>query len=231
MKSPNEKSNSAIIVMCKAPIAGQAKTRLTPFLLPDKAAELARCFLLDTLSKVRKTCQNLIAAYAGDKSAFSQILGKDFLLLEQHGADLGERMHNAFRSAFAGNYSPLIVIGTDSPTLPPEYIKTAIEILREKRTDVVLGASSDGGFYLLGLNQPNSQIFQSVQWSSSETLMQTMRNIKNLNLHHANLPVWYDVDTPEDLRRLRAEIEANSSIAQRAPATARWLKENARLFF
>lgn len=219
-----------MIVMCKAPAAGTVKTRLAPFLSAEEAADLAGCFAVDTVKKTRSICENTIVAFAGEKELLETILPRNLIWIRQTGTDLGERMHNALRFAFEQNFSPLVVIGTDSPTLPSEYIKVAIKILQEKLTDAVIGETEDGGFYLLGLNQPNQQIFQNVRWSSPETLLQTVRNIKQLNLHLTTLPVWYDVDTPEDLRRLKTEIENNARAGEIAPETALWLERHKQIF-
>ncbi|HEX9930306.1 MAG TPA: TIGR04282 family arsenosugar biosynthesis glycosyltransferase [Pyrinomonadaceae bacterium] len=222
--------NPAIIVMCKAPTAGTVKTRLAPFLSAEQSADLAGCFAIDAVKKARNICENTIVAFAGEKEILETILPRNLIWVRQTGADLGERMHNALRFAFERNFSPLVVIGTDSPTLPPEYIKAAIKILQEKLTDAVIGETEDGGFYLLGLNQPNQQIFQNVRWSSPETFLQTVRNIRQLNLHLTTLPLWYDVDTPKDLRRLKTEIENNARAGEIAPETAPWLERHNQIF-
>ncbi|HYP49724.1 MAG TPA: TIGR04282 family arsenosugar biosynthesis glycosyltransferase, partial [Pyrinomonadaceae bacterium] len=137
--------NPAMIVMCKAPAAGTVKTRLAPFLSAEKAADLAGCFAVDTLKKAQNICENTIVAFIGEKEMLETILPQNLIWVRQTGADLGERMHNALRFAFEQNFSPLVVIGTDSPTLPSEYIKVAIKILQEKLTDAVIGETEDGG--------------------------------------------------------------------------------------
>jgi hypothetical protein len=222
--------NPAMIVMCKAPAAGTVKTRLAPFLSAAESADLAACFAVDATKKAQGICENTIVAFAGEKEMLETILPQNLIWVRQTGADLGERMHNALRFAFEQNFSPLVVIGTDSPTLPSEYIKVAIKILQEKLTDAVIGETKDGGFYLLGLNQPNQQIFQNVRWSSPETLFQTVQNIRQLNLHLTSLPIWYDVDTPEDLRRLKTEIENNARAQALAPTTTSWLERHNQIF-
>jgi rSAM/selenodomain-associated transferase 1 len=213
--------------MCKAPIPGAVKTRLTTFLSPEKAADLARCLAVDTARKAIAACENVIVAFSGEKILLESVLPENLIWLEQQGADLGERMHHALCFAFQRNFSPLVVVGTDSPTLPPEFIKNAIEILEQNRADVVLGETDDGGYYLVCLNQPNSQIFQGVRWSSPETFSQTARNCEQINLNLKTLPIWYDVDEAEDLRRLKKEIENNARLA---PETSLWFEENSALF-
>jgi len=222
--------NPAIIVMCKAPAAGTVKTRLAPFLTAEQSADLAGCFAVDAMKKARNICENTIVAFAGEKELLETILPQNLIWVRQTGADLGERMHNALRFAFEQNFSPLVVVGTDSPTLPTEFIENAIEILSGNQSDAVLGETEDGGYYLIGLNKPDSEILKNVRWSSPETFSQTAQNIKNLNLRLATLPVWYDVDTPEDLRRLKTEIKNNPRAQALAPATALWLKRHNQIF-
>lgn len=222
--------NPAIIIMCKAPVAGTVKTRLTTFLSAKQASELAACFAQDAAVKVQTNCPNVIIAFAprNGRKLLEKILPEGLLWTLQTGENLGERMHNAFISN--KNYAPLVMIGTDSPTLPSAYIEKAFAVLSKQRADVVLGATEDGGYYLIGLNQPNAEIFADVEWSSPRTFAQTARNIENLGLKLETLPAWYDVDVPNDLLRLHEEILTNENAASVAPHTAKWLHLNEKLF-
>ncbi|MEP6924696.1 MAG: TIGR04282 family arsenosugar biosynthesis glycosyltransferase [Pyrinomonadaceae bacterium] len=225
--------NAAIIVMCKAPAAGMVKTRLIPFLSPEQAATLAAWFAVDTVLKAMTlTCKVVIAFAPSDgKYLLRKILPKHLNWTEQRGHNLGERIYNALLFAAENEcYAHFVVIGTDSPTLPLNYIKQAFSALTENRADVVLGKAEDGGYYLIGMQHPNLSIFQNVEWSSPRTFEQTANNIKNLNLRLHVLPIWYDVDTPEDLRRLREEILNDQNAGQIAPNTAEWLRQNENLF-
>ena len=85
---------------------------------------------------------------------------------EQEGAGLGARLEAAIGRAAALCFSPLIVTGTDSPTLPPGLIETDINSLVSGEVDLVLGPTEDGGYYLVGLNRPVSHIFKNVAWST-----------------------------------------------------------------
>lgn len=230
MKAPRQN----LIVMCKAPLAGTVKTRLMPFLSADQAAELAVCFARDSIEKARKFNLQPVVAYApenGKKALEKFLLPHNFLWTAQRGANLGEKMHNALVFGFGQNSSPLVVTGTDSPNLPPEFIAQAFQILAENQDNVVLGETLDGGYYLIGLNKADKRIFQNVEWSSPRTLADTARNIKSLNLKLNLLPAWYDVDTPEDLFRLRWDILTDEQAANAvAPQTTAWLKQNESLF-
>ena len=119
------------------------------------------------------------------------------------------------------------MIGTDSPTFPIDYIEQAFEFL-ETNSDVVLGKTEDGGFYLIGLRRLPERIFENVAWSSPETFEQIFENIHRLKLHLREVPSWYDVDEREDFEKLKAEILHNKNAQRRAPETysiiKRWEK-------
>jgi uncharacterized protein len=216
--------------MCKAPFAGTVKTRLTPFLTAEASASLATAFAQDAVQKCVDVKRFVAYAPKNGKDVLEKILPDGISWIEQSGDNLGERMHNAFAAVYQKNHSPLVMIGTDSPTLPPTYIKQAFDVLSNHRADVVLGATEDGGYYLIGLNKPNGEILADVEWSSPRTFAQTAQNIKNLDLKLETLPAWYDVDVPEDLLRLREEISTNKNAAKIAPHTAKWLQINEKLF-
>ena len=215
--------NPTIIIMAKVPTTGNVKTRLQPFLTPKQCAELAECFLLDTVSKVKSLQNKLIIAYSPSEKRddLQELVGNKQILVEQKGDNLGERMFNAFQFARSQNSDAVVLIGTDSPTFPAEFITQAFENL--KSYDAVLGETEDGGFYLIGLRTLRTEIFENVEWSSAQTSAQTVRNIKNMGLKLSLLPVWYDVDFPEDVERLRKELAINSIIA---PKSSEWLREN-----
>ena len=213
----------AIIIMTKFPEAGRVKTRLQPFLSAEKSAEIALAFLQDTENKAKSVCEDLIIAFSPpeQKTKFKSILQYENILIEQTGVNLGERMFNAFEFTFFNNLDSVVMIGTDSPTFPSEFIEKAFELL--KNSDAVLGETEDGGYYLIGLNTLKKKIFENVEWSSEKTFEQTVQNIKNLNLRLSLLPKWFDVDFPEDLKILRKELNKTPELA---PKTAKWLNEN-----
>ena len=203
----------AIIIMTKVPVAGKVKTRLSPQFPAEQSAMLAECFLRDTVCKAKSLENNLIIAYSpvGKLNVLQEILPEQKTFIEQKGANLGARMFHAFEFAFAQNLNSVVMIGTDSPTLPEKFIAQAFENLSE--SEAVLGKTTDGGFYLIGLRKVIKEIFEAVEWSSPKTFEQTARNIENLNLKLSLLPNWYDVDTPDDLKRLKKDLSKNPSIA------------------
>ena len=206
-----------IIIMAKIPFAGLVKTRLQPFLSPEQCAELAAAFLRDTVKKAQSVCINTILAYspAAESNLSDEFSPPELISIKQTGTDLGERMSNAFDFVFERNSdSAVVLIGTDSPTFPVEYIEQAFGFL-EADSNAVLGKSADGGFYLIGLRNSAPHIFADVKWSSAEVYEQITANIKTFK----TVPDWYDVDTPDDLARLRDEFEKNLKTQKTAPET------------
>jgi glycosyltransferase A (GT-A) superfamily protein (DUF2064 family) len=109
--------------------------------------------------------------------------------------------------------------------LPLEFIEKALDFL-EKNADAVLGKTTDGGFYLIGLRQLERLIFEKVEWSSAKTFEQTARNIIDLGWQLKKTPDWYDVDEPKDLIKLAEEFKQEKSSRKLAPETFIWLKQN-----
>ena len=207
--------------MAKVPVAGNVKTRLQPFLTSENCAELAECFLLDTVSKAKSLQKQLIIAYSPIEKLdeLQNLVGNNQIFVGQTGENLGDKMFHAFQFAFSQNSTAVVMIGTDSPNFPPDFIKRAFEHL--KTADAVLGETEDGGFYLIGLRRTlRKEIFENVEWSSPKTFRQTFRNIKNFGLKLVLLPTWFDVDFPADLKRLRKDLSETPTIA---PRTFDWL--------
>jgi rSAM/selenodomain-associated transferase 1 len=232
--SPFLMSDPAIIVMAKAPRAGEAKTRLAPPLTREEAASLAACLFADTVSMALGVGARLVVAYApadGRQSlegalrpALTEESLNGVLWLEQRGGGLGERLGGVAERAFARGFGPLLFVGADSPTLPPAFLASALEELRRGRADVALGGAEDGGYYAVGVRAPAPGLFDAVEWSTPRAYAQTARNAARPGLRLLELPGWYDVDTPADLARLRAELSADEGARRRAPSTYEWLR-------
>ncbi|CAN5146851.1 TIGR04282 family arsenosugar biosynthesis glycosyltransferase [soil metagenome] len=185
--------------MAKAPGAGSVKTRLRPFLTGEQCASLATCFLKDAVSNAVKAVPNVIVALspADGRAEIESLLGREIALVEQKGNDLGERLASAVMHAERLGFSPIIAIGTDSPTLPPSFLTNTIESFRESDTDIVLGGTRDGGYYLIGLRKMTPGIFDGVSWSSEHVYRETLENAKRIGLsNRVDLPIWHDVDVP-----------------------------------
>jgi rSAM/selenodomain-associated transferase 1 len=214
--------------MAKVPLAGTVKTRLASILPPEKCAALAAAFLQDTIKKAETVCKNVILAYspAGQRRILEDSVSSEISLAEQKGADLGERMRNAFEFAFRENSDAAVMIGTDSPTFPADYLERAFEAL-EKGSEIVLGRSTDGGFYLIGLRRSVPKLFDRIAWSSPQVFAQITGNINGLGIENLKLvPEHYDVDTPADLLILKGEIFGDKNLQKTAERTYQWLLKN-----
>jgi rSAM/selenodomain-associated transferase 1 len=228
----------AIIVMAKAPRALEVKTRLVPALTPGAAAALAACFACDVVTHARRIATRIqgarvIVAYAPDDGqatlepllaeAAPQSFKTPLAWHAQRGDNLGERLANVCRDAFAAGCAPVVVMGTDSPTLPTAHIESALRRLVRGDCDLCIGGTDDGGYYLIGLRAHAPAIFQNIEWSTARVYGQTLHRAARLGLRASELPRWYDVDEPGDLLRLREEFRDSEAARALAPATYAWL--------
>ena len=222
----------AIIVMAKAPLPGTVKTRLSGAYPNTEIVALASCFLADTVSAAKTVGPSVLLAYSpeGGQAVIEPIIepiaGEGVLWICQQGANLGDRMQAALVQAAEWGFAPLVMVGTDSPNLPLAYYQSALEILRCGEADVVLGPAEDGGFYLIGVSAPSPGLFEGVVWSGPAVCQQTKENAERAGLRVRTIAPWYDIDTPEDLERLRGELLADPTGTARAPATCRWLRSH-----
>ena len=217
-----------LAVAAKAPQPGKVKTRLLPFLAPEDATELYKCFLKDTIVLMETVpAADVVISYTprGAEQFFEGIASGRHRLLAQRGRDLGERLSFALADLLADGYESAAIMNSDSPTLPREYLKQTFDLLAEPGDRVVLGPADDGGYYLIGLKRPDRRLFEGVTWSTNLVLDQTLERAQQIGLDVALLPEWYDVDTPEDFERLKHELQENKGAAR---FTRRFLKELAK---
>jgi uncharacterized protein len=201
--------SACLVVFAKDPVSGRVKTRLTPCITPEEAARLYKVFIIDIISNVSNLkCNNVTIAYTpiGAEKSLRKLVEHPANFFPQKGKNLGERMKNAFKQSFAEGAKRVVIMGTDSPTLPISYIQKAFDVL--KKIPIVLGPTFDGGYYLVGLSKRNDDIFDGIGWSTSRVFGQTLSRIKSMNAQVYVLPPWYDVDTSEDLEFLKSHLLA-----------------------
>ncbi|MGH7303478.1 MAG: TIGR04282 family arsenosugar biosynthesis glycosyltransferase [Candidatus Rokuibacteriota bacterium] len=210
--------------MAKAPRAGAVKTRLCPPLLAAEAAALYRCFLIDKIAAVKTLVgARPVVAYTPDEAqAEFAVLAPDFTLVPQRGPDLGTRLHATLAGLLAAGHPGAIAVDSDTPTLPREFLQRAVDCLTEPGPDVVLGPTEDGGYYLIGMRAAHRALFDAVPWSTSAVLEVTLRQAAAAGLQTVCMPAWFDVDTPDDLRRLQTVLDGGPS-ADEAGQTGRFL--------
>lgn len=207
------------IVVAKAPRPGEVKTRLAARLGPVRAARLYECFLRDTFALVdaaRAVCPSLESALCfspkdGERE-FDPVATDVALRFPQRGVDLGERLTNCFADAFALGAGAVVALGADSPNLPADYVRRALGALTGPDR-VVLGPCEDGGYYLVGMSRLHPAIFDRIPWSTDGVLEASLGAAEDAGLVAELLPYWYDVDTPDDLDRLRRDLARDPSAA------------------
>jgi len=204
-------STPALILFARDPVPGRVKTRLVPLLGAEGAAELYRCFLLDSLEAAACLPADVFVAVSRHaalepvRSLAAPVCPKaDFLV--QVGDDLGQRMRHAFEAVLARPYGRAVAMATDVPSLPPLRVNEALDCAAHR--DLVLGPSLDGGYYLIGLRKIIPTCFADMPWGGPAVLVETLRRAQQAGATVSLLEPWYDVDAPEDLRVLRSHLTA-----------------------
>ena len=213
-----------LLVVAKRPAPGQTKTRLCPPLNSKQAAELYECFLCDTLTIMRGVpdVTPRIVYLPQDADNYFRKLAPDMDLVQQRGESLGERLDNLLTDVLFAGSDMAVVINSDSPTLPAAYLVQAYE--RLSATDIVLGPTLDGGYYLIGMKEPHPRILREVQMSTPNVLQDTLGLAREIGVSVSLLPEWYDVDTIDELDKLRNDI--NGSQTNSCTCTRAWLKNH-----
>jgi len=196
------KTDKALILFCRRPVAGKVKTRLAAALGGEVTARLYSCFLKDLSRAALKSGAEIFLFHtppAGDGRALKRLLKEDFKYLSQRGADLGERMLNAFISVFRAGFKKAVIIGSDIPDLRAADLRAAFRALDEKHA--VIGPAYDGGYYLLGFDRENFQpgVFAGMPWSSPDVFSLTMKRLREGGRRPARLKKRHDIDTLKDL--------------------------------
>ena len=198
----------AIVLFALDPVAGQVKTRLSPLLSQELILELYTRFLNDSIQKICKVdgSDRFIGVTPSDSSGyFSRVnVESPLTIFIQEGEDLGEKMFNAFQARFNDGYERVVIIGSDSPSLPVAYIEQALN----SDKDLTIGPSTDGGYYLIGMYRKPVDVFAGgIDWGSDKVLRQTLERVRKAECSLELLPPWYDVDRVEDLKFLKTHLE------------------------
>jgi rSAM/selenodomain-associated transferase 1 len=222
----------SIVVLGKPPRPGATKTRLVPPLSFQEAASLYRAFLRDTVAMaLGLDWASATLVHPADPTAapaLRAILPSAIQLQAQAGEGLGAALAGAFEAQFQAGCGPVVLIGSDTPTLPPELLDEAASALRSH--DLVVGPSADGGYYLIGMTKPHPGLFDRITWSTSIVFEQTMERARAHGLRTHVLREWYDVDTVAELIWLRehlrdlspdAAIETRRELARLVPGDPR----------
>lgn len=208
---------NAVILFTRVPHPGQTKTRLLPILQPEQCADLHWAFLKDLADLYRQVDAHLFVAYTPDpdwellKSVFPRAG-----YLAQKGNDLGEKMYRCLRKVLALDYESVILTGSDLPGMTAAHLESGFAVLEE--TDIAIGPTSDGGYYLIGMKLPCREVFRIEGYGGATVFEKTVAAAKNAGLTVGLAMTCDDVDTPEDLKNLAETVCPDSH-------TGKYLKE------
>lgn len=191
-----------LIIFTRYPEPGKTKTRMIPALGDVGAANLQRQMTEYTIKQAKElqktSAISVEVRFAGGNSQLMQDwLGLDLVYNPQGEGDLGQRMARSLADAFQNSAEYVIIIGTDCPGVNFNTLATAFEKLAI--CDLVLGPAIDGGYYLIGLQQPIPELFSQIEWGTAQVYRQTIEIAEKLNLSFVSLSTLADVDRPEDL--------------------------------
>lgn len=221
-------TKECLLFYVKSPENGKVKTRLARDIGDEHATELYKCFILDILATLATLPQRVCLCYTPEDAEFDlkKWLAEAYLYMRQQGSDLGERMCHSFYEAFQRGFERVVLIGSDLPDIPAQYIGRAFENLRT--SDVVIGPAVDGGYYLLGFRQEAflPGVFKDISWSTNIVFDQTLKTIRQAALNYSILPEWYDVDNLAELEQLYARNQQTPQRAQHTIAYWRTVKND-----
>ena len=214
-------SSCGIAVMAKASAPGRTKTRLVPPLTKEEAASFNTAFLQDVNANILEAGrQRDIHGYmaygppgSGSVDFFRDEISASVRLIEAWSADFGDCLYGAIGQLLALGHASAVVLNSDSPTLPTSLLLEAAELLSRPGDRIVLGPSTDGGYYLLGAKARHRRLFQDVSWSTEHVARQSRERAAEVGLPVHLLPAWYDVDDADSLRMLYSELFEGWSFA------------------
>lgn len=186
-----------MLLFVKNPVAGKVKTRLARTAGNDRALHIYKQLVHLTEKSAKQVDSARQVWYSNFIDQNDLFEGNLFEKRLQEGVDLGERMQNAFSKSFEEGYRNIVIIGSDCPDLHSSIIEQAFDELNS--SDVVIGPSADGGYYLLGMNTFIPEIFKGIKWSSPEVLSRTKEKLNRSGYSFHELKVLNDIDTEEDL--------------------------------
>jgi rSAM/selenodomain-associated transferase 1 len=205
-----------LVIFTRYPRLGQTKTRMIPALGAAGALALHQDLTVHTLKTARTLqaqldCHVEIHFHGGNRRAMAAWLGEDGVVYQpQIDGDLGVKMNHAFCSTLRDRTDRTIIIGTDCPSLTVETLISGFKFLDNH--DGVLGPAWDGGYYLIGLKQPQPQLFRGISWGTEQVKPQTLAIVAQLNLNFSLLESLPDIDRPTDLpvwEQIKTQIALN----------------------
>ena len=211
-----------LVIMAKAPRPGAVKTRLAQSLPLAAVVALYRCLLDDTITLARSLddAQIAIMCPAPDVEDLSRAVGDSIPVVPQSGDGLAAGLTSVFAQFAVGGQPRVVAFNSDSPHLPASVLKSAFRALAQ--SDVVVGPTHDGGYYLVGAMAPHPGLFAGDGLGTTNAYETLLGRVRELGLSVSFTEAFYDIDVADDLGRLAREL---LSAPARAPRTAQWLTE------
>jgi rSAM/selenodomain-associated transferase 1 len=211
-----------LVIMAKAPRPGVVKTRLTQSLPLAAVVELYRCLLHDTVALARSLDDVDIAIMcpASDAEDLSRVVGDKTPIVAQSGDGLAAGLTSVFAHFAAADHRRIVAFNSDSPHLPASILNSAFQALGQ--SDVVIGPTHDGGYYLVGATASHAGLFAGDGLGTTNAYEMLRGRVRALGLSVSLTDAFYDIDVADDLSRLAGELR---SAPARAPRTAQWLME------
>ncbi len=208
----NNPELNALIIFARYPVSGKVKTRLASSHGKEFALGFYKECSRHLFAQVVRNQKDFFTPFlfCSEKDELNKMIdwaGSSFEYYYQEGSDLGERMSNAFNKVFTLGAKKVVIIGTDVPDMSNNLISSSFKLLDKK--DFVIGPSTDGGYYLLGMKNLNCDLFSGISWSTETVLDQTINRIDENNFSFAKLEQLHDIDDEQSLKLWMKECTEN----------------------
>ncbi len=180
-----------VALLARTPVLGQVKRRLAKDIGRTRALECYRLLLQNALEA---TLPFTTTIWTEGRTEIWGEIAPGHRLKKQPPGDLGHKMLTAL------NEGAKLVIGADVPLMSVDYIYRALDYIATQQ-DVVVGPTEDGGYCLIGMNEPREYLFENIAWGTDHVLEQTLTRAAELDLQVFLLPTLWDVDTSADYQR------------------------------
>jgi len=214
-------THGTLVIMAKAPRAGMVKTRLVRSFPVPAVTELYRCLLNDTIDLARTLDEIEVALMCPEADAEELTLATDNVVpvVPQTGNGLEAGLNSVFAHFAQGGRRPIVAFNSDTPHLPASVLQSAFRALAS--SDVVVGPTHDGGYYLVGATTSHPGLFHEDVMGTASALDSLVARARAMNLSVQLTAPFYDIDEAADLQRLSAELDGAPG---KAPKTANWLR-------
>lgn len=210
----------SIILFTRIPVPGKIKTRLHPILSPEECAFLQEAMALDLAEKLSELGLPIVLSYSDEWSSEEEgealrdsflakveevcVNAPSFVAIPQRGGDLGARMDHAMQDAFDSGAEACILMGSDLPDIMRHDVEVAQRALAY--SDVVLGPTDDGGYWLVGVRSPFPELFEGKDYGSGGVLTDAVATCRAHERTVALSRETFDIDAPEDYYQLCKQV-------------------------